>query len=151
MTTSGIALFGFVVLLIILLGFAAIVLLKILTGSISLEGIITEMEGDKASLSRFQFLIFTFLIAGLFLMLTIESGSFVQIPETVLGLLGISGGSYVISKAVGSQGTQKKAQTDFDERKSIAEAGAQKVQAEAGAQKAQAEAEKARIEAGGAV
>ncbi len=117
MTPSGIALIGFAVLLIILLGFAAIVLLKILTGAIPLDGLIAESDGRKASLSRFQFLIFTFLVAGLFLMLTIESGGFVQIPETVLGLLGISGGSYVVSKAVGSQETQKRDQAKADVKK----------------------------------
>lgn len=56
--------------------------------------------GFKASLSRFQFLIFTFVIAGLFLLLSIEAGTFVEIPTNVLGLLGISGGNYLVSKAV---------------------------------------------------
>ena len=34
----------------------------------------------------------------------IEAGTFVEIPTNVLALLGISGGSYVISKAVGKSG-----------------------------------------------
>lgn len=108
MTASTIALIGFGVLLVILLGFAAIVLVKILAGSITLEGLISEADSSKASLSRFQFLVFTFLVAGLFLLLTIETGGFVEIPATVLGLLGISGGSYVVSKVVSAQDTQKK-------------------------------------------
>jgi hypothetical protein len=56
----------------------------------------------KASLSRFQFLIFTFVVAGLFLLLSIEAGAFVEVPPTVLGLIGISGGSFIISKGISS-------------------------------------------------
>ena len=65
----------------------------------------------KASLSRFQFLIFTFVIAGLFLMLSIETGAFVDIPQNVLLLLGISGGSFLVSKGVGKGQSDKKTQT----------------------------------------
>lgn len=54
----------------------------------------------KASLSRFQLLLFTFAIVGLFLALSLESGKFIDIPNQVLGLLGISGGSYVLSKGI---------------------------------------------------
>jgi hypothetical protein len=74
------------------------VLWKIWTDEISLKGLLSELPksgevGDaKASMSRFQMLIFTFVIAGLFLMLSIESGGFVDIPQNVLVLLGISGG-----------------------------------------------------------
>ena len=57
------------------------------------------VDDTKASMSRFQFLIFTFVIAGLFLLLSIEAGTFVDIPPNVLALLGISGGTYVVSKA----------------------------------------------------
>ena len=56
----------------------------------------------KASLSRFQFLIFTFVVAGLFLLLSIEAGAFVEVPPTVLGLIGISGGSFIVSKGISS-------------------------------------------------
>jgi hypothetical protein len=54
----------------------------------------------KASLSRFQLLIFTLVIAGLFLILSIKAGKLVDVPANVLALLGISTGSYLISKAV---------------------------------------------------
>lgn len=56
----------------------------------------------KASLSRFQFLVFTFIVAGLFLLLSIEAGAFVEVPPTVLGLIGISGGSFIVSKGISS-------------------------------------------------
>jgi hypothetical protein len=90
-----------VVVSAIILGFAVIILGRIRSGDISLFGIIAEPDGKKASLSRFQFLLFTFVIAGLYLVLSLESGTFVDIPESVLALLGISGGSYLISKGIG--------------------------------------------------
>jgi len=60
-----------------------------------------EARAPKASLSRLQFLVFTFVIAGLYLMLSIQAATFVDIPTNVLGLLGVSAGSYVVSKAMG--------------------------------------------------
>jgi hypothetical protein len=54
----------------------------------------------KASFSRFQLLIFTFVIGGLFLILSIKAGKLVDVPANVLVLLGISTGSYLVSKAV---------------------------------------------------
>ncbi len=106
---ADIAVLGFVAFSIIILAFAAAVLWQIGTGGIQLVGLISEPAGPsdppgnigKASLARFQFLIFTFVVAGLFLMLCIETGAFVEIPTNVLGLLGISGGSFIVSKAVG--------------------------------------------------
>jgi hypothetical protein len=108
---QNLAFIGFIAIAIILLGFAALVLWKMFTDQIGLEGLLAEPapvdkpDADlKASLSRFQFLIFTFVIAGLYLLLSIEAGTFVDIPTNVLGLLGISGGSYLISKGVGGGG-----------------------------------------------
>ncbi len=111
MTPFNIALWGFVLLGIILLGFAAMVLWKIFTGAIDISALISEPKADptnpnetaKGSLSRFQFLIFTFVIAGLYTILCIESGALIEIPDSVLLLLGISGGSFIISKGIGSQ------------------------------------------------
>ena len=101
MNPQNIALYSFVVISFILLAFAALVLWKIFKGEIDLSGLLTDPGLDgKASLSRFQFLIFTFVIAGLFLLLSIEAGSFVDVPNNVLVLLGISGGSYLVSKAM---------------------------------------------------
>lgn len=114
-----IAVVGFAAFAGVIVAFAAAVLWKIIDGKIRLEGLISEpasIEGvdhkPKASLSRFQFLIFTFVVAGLFLMLSIEAGTFVEVPPTVLALIGISGGSYIVSKAVG----QAKPKKPEDER-----------------------------------
>jgi hypothetical protein len=106
MTASTLALWSFVLMSAILMLFALIVLIKIWKGTINLDGLLNE-EGPgttKASLSRFQFLVFTFVIAGLYLLLSIEAGTFVDIPVNVLALLGISGGSYVLSKSVSPGG-----------------------------------------------
>jgi hypothetical protein len=80
----------------------AVVLFLILTGRIRLERLIAGPDGS-ASLSRLQFLIFTFVIATSFLLVVIgqDPPRFPdRIPPELLLLLGISGGSYVLSKAV---------------------------------------------------
>ncbi len=106
MTPDTISTIGFAIIALILLLFAFLVLWKIFTGDIKLEGLLAEIPTDgsvqsaKASLSRLQFLIFTFVVAGLFLLLSIEDGTFVTIPQNVLWLLGISGGTYAASKVV---------------------------------------------------
>lgn len=100
-----------IVLSIILLGFGAVVLGMIMTGQIDLSDILVESNEQgsrKASLSRLQFLIFSFVIAGLYLVICVESGTFVDVPPGVLILLGISGGSYVVSKGLG-KGVHKQA------------------------------------------
>src|SRR5215467_11591420 len=86
----------------ILIGlFGATVLWKIWTGEIDLSDLISETNGG-ASLSRFQFLIFTFVIAAsLYLVIISHQGGPqfpATIPATILSLLGISGSSYLVSK-----------------------------------------------------
>jgi len=90
---------------LVILGLAVVVLWKIFTNQIDLTYLVAEADG-KASLSRFQFLVFTFVVAGVFLLLSIESGAFVEIPEGVLILLGVSGGSYVLSKGITANAKQ---------------------------------------------
>jgi hypothetical protein len=106
MTAQWISWWGFVAITIILLGFAALVLWKVFWDEHALDGLLSEPPGPhgeiKASLARFQFLIFTFVIAGLYLLLCIEAGTFIEIPGNVLALLGISGGTFVASKSVTS-------------------------------------------------
>lgn len=78
-------------------GLGALVLFLIFTGKINLEKLLSEDDG-KASLSRLQFLIFTYVIAMGLLVVIFNTGSIPEIPEGVYYLLGISGGSYVGSK-----------------------------------------------------
>ena len=89
------------------LGFLAVMGLAILfyvfTGRIDLSGLISEPTGD-ASMSRFQLLVFTFVIAAsLFLIIASATPSpkFPDvIPNGILVLLGISSSSYLVSKAI---------------------------------------------------
>ncbi|MGV6850220.1 MAG: hypothetical protein ACWA5A_17750 [Marinibacterium sp.] len=97
---DDIALIGFTAFGAVVLLFAATVVWQLVRRE-ELRGIIQEPDASrKASLSRFQFLVFTFVVAGLFLMLSIESGTLVEIPTSVLTLIGLSGGTFVVSKAV---------------------------------------------------
>ena len=94
---------------VLLLGaLGAVVVYKIARSDLS--GLISEQgEGNTqgtASMSRFQLLIFTFVIALGLLVITLKCGKFPMLSAEVLGLLGISVGSYI-----GSKITQKAAET----------------------------------------
>lgn len=86
-----------VVVLVGLLG--VFVVWNVASGRIDLRYLVSEKDGP-ASLSRFQFLIFTFVVGMCLLVLTLESGEFPKIDANILGLLGISGGSYLVSKGI---------------------------------------------------
>jgi uncharacterized membrane protein len=111
---TWISAFVAVALALVIVTFALIVAWKLFRGQIDLTYLLAEPAGPlppgtdpneppaepKASISRFQFLIFTFVIAGVFLILCLESGQFVEIPESVILLLGVSGTSYAASKGI---------------------------------------------------
>lgn len=79
------------------------ILYYVFTGRIDLSGLISEPSGD-ASMSRFQLLVFTFVIASsLFLIIASATPSpkFPDvIPNGILVLLGISASSYLVSKGI---------------------------------------------------
>ena len=88
--------------------FAMTILVEIIRGNIDLSSILSE-DGKGASMSRFQLLIFTFVIALGFFLLTVENGKeFPRVPADVLVLLGISASTYAVSKGIqaGSQSAQ---------------------------------------------
>jgi len=78
-----------------------VILYKILTNQIDLTYLISEPNGD-ASMSRFQLLVFTFVIAiALFRMIEENPGKgFPDIPQGVLTLLGISASTYAVGKGI---------------------------------------------------
>jgi hypothetical protein len=78
-----------------------LVLWNIAIGKIDLSRLISEPNGD-ASMARFQFLVFTVVIAlSLFLVIvSAKQPAFPAIPGGVLSLLGISGSSYLVGKAI---------------------------------------------------
>jgi hypothetical protein len=91
---TGYVLLGFIALIGIL------VIWKIFNGTIDLSMLISEPNGD-ASMSRFQLLIFTFVIAAsLFLIIVSERRFPPTIPQGILVLLGISSSSYLVSKGI---------------------------------------------------
>lgn len=77
------------------------ILWKIFKDEINLDYLISDAEG-YASLSRFQFLVFTFVVAmSLFYLIVMKTPpDYPAIPNQILALIGISGGSYVISKGI---------------------------------------------------
>jgi hypothetical protein len=93
--TIGWILTGFIGLL------AVMILWKIGNGDIDLNYLISD-ENGWASLSRFQFLVFTFVVSMSLFYIIVNSAPpvYPKIPGEILALLGISGGSYVISKGI---------------------------------------------------
>jgi hypothetical protein len=68
-------------------------------GKIDLSTLLTESNG-QASMSRFQLLIFTLVIAISLFMLVERGQAFPAIPDGVLTLLGISASTYAVGKAI---------------------------------------------------
>jgi uncharacterized membrane protein len=103
------------ILCVIILAIAMTVVWAMLRGRIDLSHLLSESASaealpdsppagpPKASLSRFQFLVFTFVIAGLYLVLSLETGTLIDVPNGVLILLGISGATYAAGKAMGDK------------------------------------------------
>jgi len=93
--------------------FALLVLWRIFRGDINLNLLVSEKTGE-ASMSRFQLLIFTFVIGLSFFLIVVSNArprmvdaagapiraGLPDIPGGVLGLLGISASSYTVSKAI---------------------------------------------------
>jgi len=87
-------------LLVLTFLFGMVILVDIIRGNIDLSALLSE-DGKGASMSRFQLLIFTFVIAlSLFLMVAQNGTRFPDIPANVLTLLGISASTYAVSKGI---------------------------------------------------
>jgi hypothetical protein len=85
-TTENIGIYSFAILSTITLLFAFMVLWKIYKNEIDLKGFSrSRNRTGKASLSHFQFLVFTFVIAGLFLLLSIKSNTFALFQRSFAG------------------------------------------------------------------
>jgi hypothetical protein len=112
---------------------AGIILWKILTGRIDLTKLVSETNGD-ASMSRFQFLVFTFVVVLMWVYLFFYNGDgkFPDIPPGVLGLMGISGGAYVVSKGIQKSFEGEQAKADVKRLNGAALEGGNVVNAGAG-------------------
>jgi hypothetical protein len=98
------------VAVVMLAGSALLVLWKIVSGAISLNDLLSSATG--ASLSRFQFMIFTFVIASSYLMAMISKImassdlSNLSLPDATNSawLLGMSAAGYAAGKAIQASG-----------------------------------------------
>lgn len=97
--------------LVITFLFGFIILAGIASGKIDISRILEEKAGPSgtaggASMSRFQLLIFTFVIALSLFLIVVNTGDFPQrIPPEVLTLLGISATTYAVSKGIQASST----------------------------------------------
>jgi hypothetical protein len=104
-TTTGVGSFVLSVCGYIICGFlgvlAATIIIWIWRGKMDLGNLLNEGNG-QASMSRFQLLIFTFVIAISLFELVEKSptASFPDIPQGVLTLLGISASTYAVGKGI---------------------------------------------------
>jgi hypothetical protein len=91
---------GYALLVIIFL-FGVTIVIDMLIGKIDLSQLLEEVGEGGASMSRFQLLVFTFVIAfSLFMMVASSPKAFPVIPKEVLMLLGISASTYAVSKGI---------------------------------------------------
>lgn len=93
--------------LLFLLGF--FVIAAIASGKIDISSLLAEGTGDasKASMSRFQLLIFTFVIGISFFLVVLCDCKLPEVPNQVLTLLGISASTYGVSKGIHASTTDK--------------------------------------------
>ncbi len=101
-------------ILILTFFYGLMVLLYMAAGEIDLSMLLSEPKGPDAqgnplygaSMSRFQLLIFTFVIALSLLLIIIANGGtkFPAIPSEILVLLGISASTYAVGKGIQSSG-----------------------------------------------
>jgi len=77
----------------------AVLLWKIWKDQISLKTLLDEAN-DRASMSRFQLLIFTLIVAISLFLVVAKNGTLPEIPPSILMLLGISASTYAVSKGI---------------------------------------------------
>jgi hypothetical protein len=89
-------------MLVLLFLFGFFVIAAIASGKIDISSLLTESDGkiSKASMSRFQLLIFTFVIGISFFYVVLCNCRLPEVPNQVLTLLGISASTYGVSKGI---------------------------------------------------
>jgi len=90
--------------LILVFFYGFMILLDIAVGRIDLSRLLSEVGPDgktcHASMSRFQLLIFTFVIGMSLFLITVSAKKFPAVPAEILTLLGISASTYAVSKGI---------------------------------------------------
>ena len=105
--SGGLEFWAGLVIVVFMAVLAGTIIFRIIQGpgkGIDLSKLLSEKDGD-ASMSRFQLLVFTFVIAMGLLVGVLKTGQFPELGGDILGLIGISAGSYV-----GAKITQKAAE-----------------------------------------
>lgn len=94
-------------MLVLLFLFGFFVIAAIASGKINISTLLMEGTGEtsKASMSRFQLLIFTFVIGVSFFLVVVSNNKLPEVPTEVLTLLGISATTYGVSKGIQSSAT----------------------------------------------
>lgn len=105
-------------MLILIFLFGFMILAAIATGKINVENLLAEKDGTGASMSRFQLMIFTFVVSlSFFLVLVCDCKKLPEVPANVLALLGISATTYGVSKGIqATTSTDKSGASDSDNR-----------------------------------
>jgi len=94
--------------LIMLFLFGFLILAGIASGKIDISQLLAEKGSAGASMSRFQLMIFTFVIALSLFLIVVSKGDFpTQIPNQVLEILGISATTYGVSKGIQATSNDK--------------------------------------------
>jgi len=139
---------GFVLCLFLGL-FGLTILYQIWTKQINLRYLLSEADGS-ASMSRFQLLIFTFVIAFSLFEIVASGMRFPDIPNGILTLLGISASTYAVGKGISYSQPQPTLQPgaessgDIDDAVAAAQAAASQAATHAAtAQQAAAQAQQA--------
>lgn len=64
----------------------------------SLSGLLSEKSNDKIGMHRFQFLVISLITPGVFLLLVLAQGEFLQVPDYLYGFVGLSSMGYLSGK-----------------------------------------------------
>jgi len=93
-------------MLILLFLFGFFIIAAIASGRIPIDTLLSEPDG-KASMSRFQLLIFTFVIGISFFYVVLCECKLPDVPTQVVTLLGISASTYGVSKGINASTADK--------------------------------------------
>ena len=136
------------ILVILVFFFGLVVLVAMATNRIDLSGLLCDPTEKKASMSRFQLLIFTFVIAFslVLIILSTDPPKFPDVPSSILMLLGISASTYAVSKGI-QAGKDGDGGDSAEAKRSAAEAKKAAAEAQGHASTAQSAATQASTQA----
>ena len=66
----------------------------------SMSALLSETSGQGVKMLRLQFLIFSFIGAGIYLLVVFAKGEFIPMPDVIIGMLGLSSAGYLSGKSL---------------------------------------------------